>query len=231
MSGIGGKPAIRCGRQVSECQVRDARARPGGLLHPAHRRHRSGSSGGPLTQQAARSSAREHDAHSPALLDVLHGASAVVGTVRCAHARRRRSARWMTAELDRGMHDAFSSRARRHHESRGRLTSFVSSSSGRGPRPPEASCSSRTPIGADIRMRFIGTPCPPCATSVLIRLGMAPPPPLAAQTAAARAWPRRRRRRSRKSKPVRRAVMTNSGHAAGSRGPSSMAPGASRTER
>lgn len=213
--GIGGKPSY----QVTDGKVSNARfAMPELGLEGSFIQHTAaidpGSSGGPLTNESgALVGVNTMLIRQRSSMFFAVPSSAVVDTVRYAHAldAHKRSAQWMTAELDKAC-TTLSSELAATTKSGERLTSFVSNVAVADRGLESFVQLARTPIGADIRMHFYQDPMSAMRRSVLIRLGARSSAAGGANGSCASLSPGDAAAIA-EGKPVRRAVMTNSGHA------------------
>lgn len=232
--GIGGKPSY----QVTDGKVSNARfAMPELGLEGSFIQHTAaidpGSSGGPLTNESgALVGVNTMLIRQRSSMFFAVPSSAVVDTVRYAHAldAHKRSAQWMTAELDKAC-TTLSSELAATTKSGERLTSFVSNLAVADRGLESFVQLARTPIGAEYPDAFLSGP----------HVRHAPQRPHSPRRPLLRR--RRRERQLREPEPGRRGG--DRGRQAGAPrghdqqrsrhgahvGPSSTAPGASRTER
>jgi serine protease Do len=173
-----------------------------------------GSSGGPLTNESgALVGVNVMLIRQRASMFFAVPSSAVIDTVRYAHAldAHKRSAQWMTTELDKAC-TALSSELAATTKSGARLTAFVSNAAVAERGLESFAQLARTPIGPQIRNDFFHDPMSAMRRSVLIRLGTRSSMAGGANGTCATLSPADATAIA-EGKPVRRAVMTNSGHA------------------
>ena len=213
--GVGGRPSY----QVTDGKVSNAQfVMPELGLEGTFIQHTApidpGSSGGPLTNESgALVGVNTMLIRQRSSMFFAVPSSAVVDTVRYAHAldARKRSTPWMTAELDKAC-TALSSELAATTKSGERLTSFVSNAAVADRGLESFALLARTPLGADIRSQFYHDPMSAMRRSVLIRLGARSSVAGGTNGTCANLSPGDAAAIA-EGKPVRRAVMTNSGHA------------------